>query len=127
MDTLLPAEAGRRPSIPPPADCAPPRLENRAAARAWLEPSGPIWSPWPCTLPRMAGPTMPHGWRYLVPLPRRRRHFAEAVIIHGHARSAAAQISDRNAEADALTSLSLVDLHRAATSRPPPTSGGPWR
>ncbi len=113
MDTLLPAEAGRRPSIPTPADCALPRLENRAAARAWLDTERAnlvavaMYSPahgWPDHATRLAATL----FRYL----DAGGHFAEAVIIHGHARSAAAQISDRNAEADALTSLGLVDLHQ---------------
>jgi tetratricopeptide (TPR) repeat protein len=113
MNTLFPAEATRRPTIASPADCALPPVEDLAAARGWLDAER-------ANLAATAGHTAAHGWpghairlaavlfRYL----DAGGHFAEAVIIHGHARDAAAQISDPNAEADALTSLGLVDLHQ---------------
>jgi tetratricopeptide (TPR) repeat protein/transcriptional regulator with XRE-family HTH domain len=113
MDTLFPAEAGSRPSIPTPVGYALPTVENLAAARAWLDTER-------ANLAAVAVYAAAHGWpghatrlaatlfRYL----DAGGHFAEAIIIHGHARAAAVQISDRNAEADALTNLGLVDLHQ---------------
>jgi tetratricopeptide (TPR) repeat protein/transcriptional regulator with XRE-family HTH domain len=113
MDTLFPAEAARRPAMPPPAGCALPPVENLTAAREWLDAER-------ANLAATAVHTAAHGWpghairqaavlfRYL----DAGGHFAEAVIIHGHARDAAAQIADPDAEADALTSLGLVDLHQ---------------
>ncbi len=113
MDILFPAEADRRPSVPRPADRAVPDFDHLAGARAWLDTER-------ANLAATAVHTAAHGWpghatrlaatlfRYL----DAGGHFAQAVIIHGHARSAAAQIADRAAEADALTSLGLVDLHQ---------------
>ena len=113
MDTLHPAEAARRPSIPPAAACALPAVDHPATARAWLGTER-------ANLVATAVYTAAHGWpghatrlsatlfRYL----DASGQFAEAVVIHGHARSAAAQMGDRNAEADALRSLGLVDLHQ---------------
>jgi DNA-binding SARP family transcriptional activator/Tfp pilus assembly protein PilF len=113
MDTLFPAEAANRPAIAPPAGCALPPVENLAAAREWLDGER-------ANLAATAMHTAAHGWpghaislaatlfRYL----DAGGHFAEAVIIHRNARDAAAQIADPNAEADALTSLGLVDLHQ---------------
>ena len=113
MNTLFPAEAARRPTIAPPAGCALPPVENLAAARQWLDAER-------ANLAAAAGHTAAHGWpghairlaavlfRYL----DAGGHFAEAITIHGHARDAAAQVSDRNAEADALTNLGLADLHQ---------------
>jgi DNA-binding SARP family transcriptional activator/tetratricopeptide (TPR) repeat protein len=113
MDTLFPAEADRRPTMPPPVGCALPPLENVTAARDWLDAER-------ANLAATAGHAAGHGWpghairlaailfRYL----DAGGHFAEAVIIHGHARDAATQASDPDAEADALISLGLVDLHQ---------------
>jgi tetratricopeptide (TPR) repeat protein/transcriptional regulator with XRE-family HTH domain len=113
MDTLFPSEAASRPTITPPVGCALPPVENLTAAREWLDAER-------ANLVATAVHTATHGWpdhairlaailfRYL----DAGGHFAEAVIIHGNARDAAAQISDPNAEADALISLGLVDLHQ---------------
>jgi DNA-binding SARP family transcriptional activator/tetratricopeptide (TPR) repeat protein len=113
MDTLFPAEAARRPTMPPAAGCALPPVENLTAAREWLDAER-------ANLAATAAHAAAHGWpghairlagilfRYL----DAGGHFAEAVIIHGHARDAAVQLSDPDAEADALTNLGLVGLHQ---------------
>jgi tetratricopeptide (TPR) repeat protein/transcriptional regulator with XRE-family HTH domain len=113
MDILFPAEADRRPSVPRPAGCAVPNFDHLDGARAWLdtERAGLVATAvyaaalgWPGHATRLAATL----FRYL----DAGGHFAQAVIIHSHAHSAAAQIGDRAAEADALTSLGLVDLHQ---------------
>jgi tetratricopeptide (TPR) repeat protein/transcriptional regulator with XRE-family HTH domain len=113
MDILFPAEADRRPSIPRPAGCAVPDFDHLAGARAWLDAER-------ANLVAVAAHTAAHGWPgHATPLAATLfryldagGHFAQAIIIHGHARSAAAQLGDRSAEADALTSLGLVDVHQ---------------
>jgi tetratricopeptide (TPR) repeat protein/transcriptional regulator with XRE-family HTH domain len=113
MDILFPAEADHRPSVPRPADCAVPEFDHPAGARAWLDTER-------ANLVATAAHAAVYGWpghatrlaatlfRYL----DAGGHFAHAVIIHGHARSAAAHLADRAAQADALTSLGLVDVHQ---------------
>jgi DNA-binding SARP family transcriptional activator/tetratricopeptide (TPR) repeat protein len=113
MDILFPAEADRRPSVPRPAGCAVPDFDHLAGARAWLDAER-------ANLVATSVHAAVHGWpghatrlaatlfRYL----DAGGHFSQAVIIHGHARAAAAQLGDRAAEADALTSLGLVDVHQ---------------
>jgi DNA-binding SARP family transcriptional activator/Flp pilus assembly protein TadD len=113
MNTLFPAEASHRPSFPPPTGLALPATDDPAAARAWLNAER-------ANLVAVAAHATARGWpehairlaatlfRYLDVGGR----FPEGVIIHSHARSAAAQIGDRAAEAEALTSLGLVDLHQ---------------
>jgi len=121
MDTLFPAERGRRPRIPPPATAAPP-WADAADVRAWLEAEL-------ASLVASAAYAASHGWpghairlsatlfRYL----GGGGHLPEAVVIHGHAVAAARAIGDRAAEAAALSNLSQIDLHyghgRQAASR----------
>lgn len=112
MDTLFPAEAGRRPRISAPASPAPP-VSEKALARAWLDAERP-------GLVAAAAQMAEDGWsghvirlatilfRYLDV----GGHYAEAIAIHSHARRAASQTGDRAAEADALTSLGAIDLRQ---------------
>ena len=113
MNTLFPAEASRWPSLPPPAGLVLPATDHPAAARAWLDAER-------ANLVAVAAHAAAYGWpahtirlaavlfRYLDV----GGHFPESVVIHSHARSAAAQTGDRAAEAEALTNLGLVDLHQ---------------
>ena len=109
MDTLVPAERGRRPCLPPPATPVP-ELASSAAARAWLDAERPI-------LLTMAAHAAARGWpghatrlsaivcRYL----ETGGHYTDAVAIHRHARHAARRAGDRHAEAHALNNLGIVD------------------
>ncbi|MGK5681383.1 tetratricopeptide repeat protein [Actinoplanes sp. URMC 104] len=101
MDTLHPAEAYRRPRIPPSAAPAP-ALTDPDTARAWLDGER-------LCLSGIAVHTAGHGWpavsvrlsstlyRYLDS-----GHHADALAIHGHAQHAARQIRDRAGQAQAL-------------------------
>jgi DNA-binding SARP family transcriptional activator/Tfp pilus assembly protein PilF len=113
MNTLFPVESGDRPSIPLPAALALPATEHPAAARAWLDRelanlvAVAIHSAadgWPGHTTRLAATL----FRYL----DSGGHISEAVTVHSHARSAATQISDRAAEAEALTSLGVANLRQ---------------
>ena len=112
MDILVPAEAGRRPRIQSPSS-APRALADEAAARAWLEAELP-------NLVAVTSHTASDGWpSHAIRLARTvfryldvAGHFPEALTIHGHARRAAQQVGDINAEADALASLAAVDLRQ---------------
>jgi DNA-binding SARP family transcriptional activator/Tfp pilus assembly protein PilF len=112
MDALFPAERHRRPRISPPVTPAPP-VDSPDAARAWLDAER-------ANLVAVCAHTAEHGWpghttRIAATLFRYLDvggHFADAVTIHGHARSAASQTGDRAAEAEALTSLSVLDTHQ---------------
>jgi tetratricopeptide (TPR) repeat protein/DNA-binding XRE family transcriptional regulator len=121
MDALFPAERHRRPQIAPPATAAPP-LSGAADARAWLDAEV-------ANLAASTAYTAERGWpshatRLSATLSRYLAgggHFPEAAHIHTHALGAARAISDRSAEAAALSHLSQIDLHhghgRQATSR----------
>jgi len=108
MDTLHPAEKHDRPEVPR-NDWANPAVAEPAQALDWLDTERP-------NLVAVCVYTAAHGWpertiklastlfRYL----DLGSHYAEALIIHNHARQAAAYIDDRAAEAHALTSVGLV-------------------
>ncbi len=108
MDTLFPAEQGRRPRIPRPAGPAPP-LTDPAAARTWLDAERTC-------LVAVAAYMATNGWPdYTVRLASILFRYldvsgyvAEALIIHNHARRAASHSGDRSGEAKALTSLGSV-------------------
>ncbi len=112
MDVLFPAERHRRPPAAGPVACLPP-LADAGAARAWLDGER-------ATLVSVAGYAAGNGrpgyatglaatvFRYL----DEGGHYAEAVILHTHARQAARRAGDLNAEADAVHNLSLVDLRQ---------------
>jgi tetratricopeptide (TPR) repeat protein/transcriptional regulator with XRE-family HTH domain len=112
MDALFPAESSRRPRISPSANPTPP-VTDPAAARAWLDAEL-------ANLAATAAHTAAQGWpdhavRLAVTLFRyldAGGHVPEAVSIHMHAHRAAAQTGDLAAEAEALTSLGVVDLRR---------------
>jgi tetratricopeptide (TPR) repeat protein/transcriptional regulator with XRE-family HTH domain len=114
VDALFPIEAGGRPSIPLPAVVPPfPATDHHATARAWLDAER-------ANLVAVTAHAATHGWprhaarmaatvfRYL----DTGGHIPEAVAIHGHARRAAMLISDRAAEAGALTCLGVVSLRQ---------------
>ncbi len=112
MDTLFPAERHRRPSVAAP-DTPVPEVAAPEAARAWLDAER-------ATLVAAAGHAADAGWpghatrlagivfRYL----EHAGHFPEIIAIGGHARRAARRAADRGAEADALLTLTVVDLRQ---------------
>jgi DNA-binding SARP family transcriptional activator/tetratricopeptide (TPR) repeat protein len=109
MDRLHPAEAHRRPRVPPPLTPAP-DVADPASARAWLDAERP-------TLVAVAGHAATHGWpahatwlaatlfRYLVG-----GHYADALTLNGHAYQAARLSGDLAGEAQALHDLGTVHL-----------------
>jgi DNA-binding SARP family transcriptional activator/tetratricopeptide (TPR) repeat protein len=108
MDTLYPAESHRRPRIPEPDTPVPP-VAGPDAARAWLDAeratlvavtvhaAGHAW-------PAHAGGLSDTLFRHL----ETGGHYPEALTIHGHARAAAQQTGDKDAEAAALNNLAAV-------------------
>ncbi|HTU76592.1 MAG TPA: tetratricopeptide repeat protein, partial [Trebonia sp.] len=108
MDTLYPAERDLRSRIPAPAAPIPP-VTDPAAARAWLDAER-------ATLVAVAVHAAGYGWpahatrlastlyRYL----DAGGHYPEAMVIHAHARRAAAVIGDQAAEATALNGLGVA-------------------
>lgn len=107
--TLHPAEAYRRPRIPP-TGTRTPALSDPDAALTWLDTERP-------TLIEVAAHTATHGWpthtirlsstlfRYL-----NGGYFHDALIIHGHARRAADRAGDPIGLAHTLTNLGTVHL-----------------
>ena len=113
MDTLYPAERGRRPRIPAPDGAVLPPVTTSAGAQAWLDAQrGTLVA----AVEQMAG----HGWpghavllsqtvyRYLFS----GGHHGEAVAIHTLARRVARQTGDRAAEANALNGLAAADFRQ---------------
>jgi DNA-binding SARP family transcriptional activator len=108
MDILHPAERDRRPRVLAPSSPVPP-LADPAAALSWLNGERAV-------LVAMAGYAAARGWpahatrlsailfRYL----DTGGHYPDAVILHDHARRAARQAGDQQAEANALASLGIV-------------------
>src|SRR6266567_2030852 len=100
------------PATSPPATPAPPMTDS-AVALAWLDAER-------ATLVAVAVHTASHGWpghatrlaatlfRYL----DSGGHNPEAIIIHSQARLAARHMGERAAEAEALTSLAVLDLRQ---------------
>ena len=119
MNALHPAEADRRPTIPPPTTPAP-ALPDLETARGWLDSERPA-------LIAVAAHTATQGWpthtirlstvlfRYLDG-----GHYADAVTVHRHAHDVARQVGDLSEQAWALYSLGAVDLQ---TSRYEPAAG----
>jgi tetratricopeptide (TPR) repeat protein len=109
MNTLHPAEAHRRPSIPSPATPTP-AMAGPDAARDWLDTERP-------TLVAVAAHTSACGWpthavrlsstvfRYLAG-----GHYTDALAIFTYAQQAAGQIGDRAGQAQALADLGGVHL-----------------
>ena len=108
MDLLFPAEAGRRPHIPPPAVPTVP-VTDPATARAWLDAER-------VNLTAVAAHGSPRYTPRLAAIMSRYLdsggHYPEAVAIHGHASRAARLSGDRAAEATSLTSLGLVHFRQ---------------
>jgi tetratricopeptide (TPR) repeat protein/transcriptional regulator with XRE-family HTH domain len=112
MDTLFPAETGRRPRIPGPAT-ATPVLDGADAARAWLDTHRD-------TLILVATHAAGHGWpghavllsatlfRYL----DIGGHFDQAAVLHDRARHAAGSLGDAVAEAAAANRLGTTQWRR---------------
>jgi DNA-binding SARP family transcriptional activator len=105
MDARYPAEAHRRPRVPP-ASTAMPALTDPDAALAWLE----------AELPNLAsiaanGPA-DHVVRLSATLFRYLDggHSVDALAIHGHARDAARRGGDRAGEAQALLDLGATHM-----------------
>jgi DNA-binding SARP family transcriptional activator/tetratricopeptide (TPR) repeat protein len=112
MDTLFPAERYRRPRVPA-AGTPAPATGGKAEAQAWLDAERGCLvaavthtsdGDWPGHATRLAATL----FRYL----DTGGHFAEAVVVHGHAVRAARRTADLTAEGDALTGLGLVDGHQ---------------
>jgi len=108
MDTLYPAECYLRPRVPAAATPIP-QVTCPAAARAWLDAEwGTLVAAavhaagygWPAHVTRMASTL----YRYL----DASGHYPEVMVIHGHARRAAAVIGDQAAEANALNGLGVA-------------------
>ena len=112
MDVLRPSERHHRPRVPEAASPGPP-MADASAARAWLDAQRP-------NLVAAAAHACAHGWpdhaieltatlhRYL----DAGGHYPEAVAIHEYARSAAHRLDNPGAEANALTSLGVIDSRR---------------
>jgi tetratricopeptide (TPR) repeat protein len=108
MDAVYSGEPHRRPRVSPAGSTVPPMAGPRAA-RDWLDAQRG-------TLVDVMAHTAGHGWfghatqlaatvsRYL----DGDGHNHEALIIHGHARTAARRAADRAAEATAVTDLGCV-------------------
>jgi DNA-binding SARP family transcriptional activator/tetratricopeptide (TPR) repeat protein len=112
MDALFPAERHRRPRLVHPAAAVPP-VADPAEARTWLETERGRLADitayaavegWPAHAVQLAATLS----RYL----DAGGHYSEAVTVHRHARDAAHRMDDGAAEAQALTSLSIVDAHQ---------------
>jgi tetratricopeptide (TPR) repeat protein len=107
--TLHPAQAHRRPRIPP-TDTPTPALVDPDTALTWLDTERP-------TLIAVAAHTATHGWpthtirlsstlyRYL-----NGGYLTDALTIHGHARHAAHHTGDPTGQAHTLTNLGVVHL-----------------
>jgi tetratricopeptide (TPR) repeat protein/transcriptional regulator with XRE-family HTH domain len=108
VDVLYPAEAGRRPQLPPAATPTPP-LAGPYEARSWLDAER-------AALTSVVTHTANHGWpthaiglatalfRYLG------SHPTDALIIHGQALDAARRAADPAGEAQALNGLGFAHL-----------------
>ncbi|MGM1063716.1 tetratricopeptide repeat protein [Saccharothrix sp. Mg75] len=113
MDVLSPAEADLRPRVGPPSSPVP-ALEDREAARDWLDAERP-------TLVAVAAHTAAHGWpehttrlsttlyRYLTG-----GHCGDALAVHGHAHRAAVDLADPTAQANALSNLGTAHMQRGS-------------
>jgi tetratricopeptide (TPR) repeat protein len=104
MNTLFPAQAGQRPTIPPP-DTPTPNLTDPDAAREWLDVERP-------TLVAVTAHTATHGWpSHATRLSRILFHYlvggygADALTVHNHAHDAASHNGDPAERAYALTDL----------------------
>jgi tetratricopeptide (TPR) repeat protein len=106
MNTLFPAEQHLQPTSPMAADH--PHVTDAASARAWLDAER-------ANLVAVATHCAANGWpghttrlaavifRYLDD-----GHYSDAIAVHSHARLAAQRMSDRAAEAGALSNLGVV-------------------
>jgi tetratricopeptide (TPR) repeat protein len=104
VNTLFPADMQHRPRIPSPSTPTP-TLSDLNTARHWLDRERPA-------LVAVSGHSVAHGWpthairlsatlfRYLAG-----GHFADALIMHGHARDAARRTDDSTGQAHALADL----------------------
>jgi len=106
MDALVPAERHYRPRVPltTPAPALP-ELATPAQGRAWLDAERAVL----VTLATQGSPG--HVTQLAATLFRYLEtggHYADAMIIHGHANQAARQLGDRAAEATALTNLGII-------------------
>jgi len=109
MNSLHPAEAHRRPRVPP-ADTPMPALTDAESALAWLDTERH-------TLVAVAAHTADHGWpthttrlartlfRYLDS-----GHVTAAVTVHGHAHRASRRGTDLTEQAHALTDLGTTHV-----------------
>jgi len=110
MNVLFPAEAHRRPRIPPTAAVVP-AMSAEADARAWLDAER-------ANLVAVVAHCSRHGWpRHATSLAGTLfgylvlgSHLAEAHTIYGHALHAARRSADLAAEADALNGLGGIGV-----------------
>ncbi|MDW5325050.1 AfsR/SARP family transcriptional regulator [Plantactinospora sp. KLBMP9567] len=110
MDRLHPAEAHRRPRIPPAATPTP-DLPDPDTARGWLDNERP------CLTTLAAQTATNHAWTThiirLSPLLYRYLdggHPIDALAIHGHARDTARHVGDRAGEAQGLLGLGAAHM-----------------
>jgi tetratricopeptide (TPR) repeat protein len=104
MDVLYPADAVRRPEIPPAGSPAP-DLGDHDSALGWLDTERPTL----VAVATRGGPAHAVAlsgvlFRYLDG-----GHQSDAVTVHRHAREAAAAAGDTGGEAAALTNLGIAD------------------
>ena len=108
MDTLHPAERGRRPRVPPTGTPTPP-VPDPSAAQAWLDAER-------LTLTSVCAHTTARGWpghttglsRTLFRYLEVGAHYLSAVAIHTHALRVARDAGDPADEAHALTNLGAI-------------------
>jgi tetratricopeptide (TPR) repeat protein/DNA-binding SARP family transcriptional activator len=114
MDALVPAEKQHRPRVCP-ADSPAPVLASPAQARAWLDAERATLV---AVAAQAAGQGSPgHTIRLAATLYRYLEtggHYADAVTLHGHARSAARRTGDRAGEATALTNLGIISWRQGS-------------
>jgi DNA-binding SARP family transcriptional activator/Tfp pilus assembly protein PilF len=117
ISTLYPATQDRQP-LTSPSQTRIPAIADAAAARAWLDAELPSLVAIAALSAAHGGPGRPgHVTRLAATLFRyldTGGHYAEAITIHTHARSAAAQVSDRSAEAEALINLAIAEARQCS-------------
>jgi tetratricopeptide (TPR) repeat protein len=112
MDTLYPAGRRHRPHIAPSSAPAPP-LADRRAAKNWLDAER-------ANLVAVAAQAARHGLhshatRLSATLSQHfdaAGHYPEALTLHAQAITAAREVCDRAAEANALTALGVIEYHQ---------------
>ena len=108
MDLLYPAEAHRRPRLPP-AAVSDPALSSPQAALSWLNIERPALA---AVVAHAAGGWPHHAMHLAMILDRYLQggHYGDGLAIQNHARDAARRIGDDNGEAHALCAVSVMQM-----------------